>query len=109
MFLWGVAKQTTLSRALRLHRQEVTHDSRGAAMPPVPQDTDFDIPQRFADFVQYDSGAGTDRIIVFGCAELLGRPMHKSATMWLADGTFKVVPTLFFQLYTIHFQSVNGV
>lgn len=104
--LMALPKKTTLSRALRLHRQK-SHDSRGAAMPPVPQDTDFDIPQRFADFVQHDSGAGTDRIIVFGCAELLDGLAR--ATMWLADGTFKVVPTLFFQLYTIHFQSVNGV
>jgi len=29
--------------------------------------------------------------------------------MWLADGTFKVVPNVFFQLYTIHFAFGNGV
>jgi len=29
--------------------------------------------------------------------------------MWLADGTFKVVPSMFFQLYTIHFAFGNGV
>ena len=104
--LMALPKKATLFRALRLHGQK-SQDSIGAAMPPVPQDTDFDIPQRFADFVQYDSGAGTDRIIVLGCAELLNG--LACATMWLADGTFKVVPALFFQLYTIHFQSVNGV
>jgi len=29
--------------------------------------------------------------------------------MWLADGTFKVVPRVFFQLYTIHFAFGNSV
>jgi len=29
--------------------------------------------------------------------------------MWLADGTFKVVPSVFFQLYTVHFAFGNGV
>ena len=31
------------------------------------------------------------------------------AKLWLADGTFKVVPSLFFQLYTIHFELVPGI
>ncbi|KII61414.1 hypothetical protein RF11_12829 [Thelohanellus kitauei] len=31
------------------------------------------------------------------------------ATVWLADGTFKVVPTLYFQLYSIHFQYSGAV
>jgi hypothetical protein len=29
--------------------------------------------------------------------------------VWLADGTFKVVPALYFQLYTIHFNFIGGV
>ena len=31
------------------------------------------------------------------------------AKLWLADGTFKLLPSLFFQLYTIHFKSVPGI
>ena len=27
----------------------------------------------------------------------------------MADGTFKVVPTIFFQLYTIHFDSLGSL
>lgn len=47
-----------------------------------------------------------ERIIVLGCRELIqGRGV---AEIWLADGTFKVVPELFFQLYTIHFQYKSG-
>ena len=29
--------------------------------------------------------------------------------MWLSDGMFKVVPAIFFQLYTIHFEFVQGI
>ena len=30
------------------------------------------------------------------------------ARLWLADGTFKVVNSIFFQLYTIHFELASG-
>ncbi|KAI6656158.1 hypothetical protein LOD99_1491 [Oopsacas minuta] len=51
-------------------------------------------------FLFYDSGIGPDRIVIFatkGNIEFL--TMLK---IWLADGTFKSVPTLFCQLYTVH-------
>ena len=35
-------------------------------------------------------------VIIFGCNELLDGLAR--ATIWLADGTFKVVPEIFFQL-----------
>src|SRR4051812_46077029 len=31
------------------------------------------------------------------------------ADIWIADGTFKVVPNLFYQLYSIQFESVRGL
>jgi hypothetical protein len=65
------------------------------------------MPNRFADFVLHDFGPGEDRVILLGCRELLDGLAR--ASMWLADGTFKVVPSLFFQLYTIHFQLVQGM
>src|ERR1044072_7167115 len=65
------------------------------------------MPPKFADFVLYDSGPGEERIIILDCNELLDALAR--ASMWLADGTFKVVPSLFFQLYTIHFQFVHGI
>lgn len=46
-------------------------------------------------------------MMLFGDRDLLqalGR-----ADMWLADGTFKVVPSLYFQLYTIHFELPGGI
>jgi hypothetical protein len=33
----------------------------------------------------------------------------QNAQVWLADGTFKVVPTIFFQLYSIHFEQSGGI
>ena len=76
-------------------------------MPPIPHDLDFEMPERFSHFVQFDSGPGDDRIIILGCHELIDGLAR--ASVWLAHGTFKMVPDLFFQLYTIHFQFVNGI
>lgn len=104
--LMALPKKTSLARILRRHRQQV-HLSEGEVMPPIPTDTDFVMPARFKDFVLYDSGPGSDRIILLGCNELMDALAR--ASLWLADGTFKVVPSIFFQLYTIHFQFVPGI
>lgn len=51
-------------------------------------------------FLAYDSGAEADRILIFstqGNLDLVRRSNH-----WHGDGTFKTVPPLFEQLYTIH-------
>lgn len=52
------------------------------------------------DFLKYDSGPGSDRILVFTTnlnVELLGM-----ARQIFSDGTFDAAPQLFQQLYTIH-------
>ena len=54
-----------------------------------------------------DSGPGDNRMIMMGCDELLDGLAR--AELWLADGTFKVVPTVFFQLYSIHFDFGSGI
>ena len=59
------------------------------------------------DMVLYDSRPGDDRMILMGCAELLDGLAR--ADLWLADGTFKVVPNVFFQLYSIHFDFRLGI
>ncbi|ODM87861.1 hypothetical protein Ocin01_18821 [Orchesella cincta] len=51
-------------------------------------------------FLLYDSGASNKRILIFGTMKNL-RHMENS-TEWFSDGTFKVAPLLFDQLYTIH-------
>ena len=52
-------------------------------------------------FVLRDTGAGPNRIIVFGLPNLLR--LIRSNPNLVADGTFKSAPTSFYQLFTIHF------
>ena len=52
-------------------------------------------------FLLYDSGYGDyNRIIVFSNPRFFS--ILKESSNWYADGTFKVVPKYFFQLYTLH-------
>ena len=46
-------------------------------------------------------------MILMVCAELLDGLAQ--ADLWLADGTFKVVLDVFFQLYSIHFDFGSGI
>ena len=43
---------------------------------------------------------GDDRIVIFASNEQLG--ILQSAHHFIFDGTFKVVPEIFYQLYIIH-------
>ena len=80
---------------------------RKGAMPANPLSLqDLVIPDEFKktlksqDFLLYDSGQGDKRTLIFSThrnLQLLARSQH-----WYADGTFKTVPPLFAQLYTIH-------
>ena len=100
--LMALPKKPTLARSLHRQRRTAPEDE---AMPPIPVDTSFVMPLRFQDFVLFDSGPGPDRLLLLGYNELLDGLAR--ASMWLVDGTFKVVPSVFFQLYTIHFQFVK--
>lgn len=51
-------------------------------------------------FLLFDSGPEPNRMLIFSIRNnmrLLSQSRH-----WYADGTFKVVPQLFGQLYTVH-------
>lgn len=54
-------------------------------------------PQRF---LLYDSGQADDRILIFGTDTNV--TLLSAAVKWQCDGTFKVVPVIAAQLYTIH-------
>jgi hypothetical protein len=96
----ALPKRASLSRMLRRHCQIKSMASNGgAALPPIPTDMTFDIPGRYQDFLLHDSGPGGDRLLIFGDRELLG--VLGRAELWISDGTFKVVPGIFFQLYSI--------
>ena len=103
----ALPKRASLSRVLRRHRQIKSMVGQGTpALPAIPDDVNFAIPPRFQDFVLHDSGPGNDRMLLLGDREVLeglGR-----AQTWLADGTFKVVPSLFYQLYSVHYEAPDG-
>ena len=53
-------------------------------------------------FLLHDSGSesGNQRILIFGTQANIDS--LSSAPVWLADGTFKTVPSLFYQMYVVH-------
>ena len=104
----ALPKKASLSRVLRRHRQiQSMAANNGAALPSIPSDKTFQIPDMWQEFLLHDSGPGDDRLLIFGDRELL-RALSR-AHIWIADGTFKVVACLFFQLYTIHFEFAGGI
>lgn len=95
-------------RTIRMAKQKKN------AVHPIPSDRAFEIPQEYRslcsgeNFLLHDSGmADPNRFLVFGTnrtVEMLSASAH-----WFMDGTFKVVPELFFQLYTIHAQTLGTI
>ena len=52
-------------------------------------------------FLLYDNGVGdVNRILIFATER--GTNLLKQSDHWFGDGTFKVSPVIFFQVYTIH-------
>lgn len=51
-------------------------------------------------FLSYDSGNNENRILIFTTISNLN--LLQESDNWLGDGTFKTVPSIFSQLYTIH-------
>ena len=80
---------------------------RQRTAPPIPHSVE-DLELNASDiktlsdknFLFYDSGPELERIVMFATRENLD--FLAMSSIWLADGTFKTVPTLFTQLYTIH-------
>ncbi len=53
-----------------------------------------------SDFLVKDSTIGNNRILLF--TTVANIRYLKESSFWIMDGTFKTVPTIFKQLYTIH-------
>ena len=96
-----MASIPTIRRAIRSAKQEKN------AVYPLPTSRNFTIPDEYKtlpngeDFLLHDSeNADSNRILIFGTnrtVQLLIEYRH-----WFVDGTFKIVPELFFQLYSLH-------
>ena len=71
---------------------------------PIIKDRHFIIPTQYSDFCLFDSGVmDRERILIFGDrANVQALRVHNS--LWLCDGTFKICPMIFYQLYTIRIQ-----
>ena len=66
----------------------------------------FPISEQYEDLVLFDSGEHDRfRILAFGHPEM---PPYLHRDLHLGDGTFSVVPEIFFQLYTVHCQVGNN-
>ncbi|XP_064637148.1 uncharacterized protein LOC135493607 [Lineus longissimus] len=99
---------TNVRRNIRRNRQ------RAGNQPPVPaRAADVIIPRqsqmtaRDGIFLRFDNGEGeADRILIYMSED--GQQCLATSDFWFADGTFKVVPEVFFQLYTIHSLTANG-
>ncbi|CAF2151195.1 unnamed protein product [Rotaria magnacalcarata] len=83
-------------------------------LPEIPHDKTFNlIPDKLTTtkrnslFLQFDYGPGNDRIIIFASAEQL--QLLENGEQLLVDGTFKVTPSIFYQLYAIHVVYRNAV
>jgi len=84
-------RSCSLIRALYLNRRRQT----------------ISIPDEFQHMILCDCGAANHRMIMIGKNALLDG--FTGAKLWLAGGTFKVVPSIFFQLFTIQFELAPGI
>ena len=90
-------KENLIRTACRKRQRENRIDA------PTPIDRHFDIPEEFKTFLQKDSGKDdSKRILMFGVTTM-NNLLNFSKT-WLIDGTFKLSPANFFQIYTIHIE-----
>ncbi|CAF2856701.1 unnamed protein product [Rotaria sp. Silwood2] len=96
-----------LKRNIRRWRQENTTE-------PTPTNIDFPvIPQKYHQttrnntFFQKDTGPDSNRLLIFFTDEQ--KKIMENTTEFFIDGTFKVVPEIFFQLFAIHANYRNHV
>ncbi|XP_068246839.1 uncharacterized protein [Palaemon carinicauda] len=90
-----------IRRAIRRYKQAA------GAPHPIPSNlADMVIPSEYKktssgeDFLLYDSGLNEQRILLFSPPTNIS--LLEKSDNWFGDGTFKIVPELFYQLYTIH-------
>jgi hypothetical protein len=95
-----VRSNTNLANVVRRKRRAVD------AFPPAPhQRMGFNIPPNLRTNLIVDTGReDPQRILIFGSL----RPLVTNSS-WFADGTFKISPEIFYQVYTIHAQIQSSI
>ena len=109
------SKEDSITRRIGEHNHagNISRFELTPQVPPNPENLlqlkipfEYTITHSNQDFLLFDSDDGTERMIIFATRKNL--QLLASAKQWYADGTFKTVPPLFQQLYTIH-GVVHGV
>ena len=92
---------STIRRSIRRYKQAIQ------APHPIPRNLhEMVIPDEYKttckgeNFLLYDSGLSENRILLFSTEKNM--QLLQASSDWFCDGTFKVVPELFYQLYSIH-------
>ncbi|XP_068213295.1 uncharacterized protein [Palaemon carinicauda] len=95
-------KYQSLQRTVERQRK-----AKGLPLSPPSYVGEIDIPQELVctydgeHFLAYDSGSDDpDRYFIFATHQNL--KLMKENKHWMGDGTFKIAPQLFYQLYVIH-------
>ncbi|CAM4810174.1 unnamed protein product [Rotaria magnacalcarata] len=89
-----------IKRRIRMLRQkkQIVKEPNDPQFQSVP--TQLTLNHRREQFLQCDTGPGDDRILIFASPEQLH--VLQTSQDFLVDGTFKVVPEIFYQLFIIH-------
>ena len=100
--LIALPRLDSVKRTIRRHKcldQETSVNQASAAEMIIPDK--YRITLKGELFLIHDSGIGdSNRMLIFSAPKMLS--LLQESQSWYADGTFKVVPEQFFQLYTIH-------
>lgn len=107
----SLSSADAMKKIIRRKRNEIS------AAPPDPLDLhELVLPEKYRcyqsdpdtreDFLLNDSGPGDKRILLFGRKTWL---VHLNSSVWYVDGTFKITPTLFSQVYVISVKKLDGV
>ena len=99
----------SVKRTIRRHKcldEDTSFNQASAAEMIIPDKYRITLKGEF--FLVYDSGIGdSNRMLIFSAPKMLS--LLQESQSWYADGTFKVVPEQFFQLYTIHAEKCSTI
>ena len=91
----------SIKRTIRLHKSGNEGSVNPASASGIEILERFKVTSKGEPFLLYDSGFGDiNRVILVATSKMLS--ILKASHYWFADGTFKVAPQQFYQLYTIH-------
>ncbi len=97
-------KRKAIQKCIQRKRQKIE-----GYFPEPESIADINIPEKFKTitigdnkeiFLLYDGASDANEIIIFASKTMLDQ--LATAKHWMCDGTFKMAPKLFYQLYTIH-------